>query len=155
MVQTGVYGPIFPVDASVYQAGTIELEESASYAGERGTPVVIDANGRVDEAATTPTSLYGISLSEGNNGSAGANKCQVFPIKKGSRWSIVLDGTLALTDLGTAVGILKDATTGYWYAAVADSGDQVFIHGIAPGWDVGDTKARVIVEFLDTNLQQA
>lgn len=160
MAKTGQYGPILPVDPVVLTSGTIEFQESASHANKRGTPVVIDANGRVDEAGTSfgAAGVYGISANEGNNGSAGANNQLVWPIKKGSRWEITLDGVLALTDIGDKVGLVKDGTTGYWYGAVSDGGDQVLIVDYVKGpggYDIGDTKARVIVEFIDSVLQGA
>jgi hypothetical protein len=155
---TGAYGPILPVDAETFESGTRQYEQSASFTGKRGTPVVIDGNGRIDEAASTFTSVFGISANTGANTGAGVDKLIVFPIRKGSKWEITLDGVLALTDLKEAVGLAADSTTGYWYASTADTGAQAYVVDYVKGpggYEIGDTKARVIIEFKDSVLQTA
>lgn len=158
MAKTGAYQPILPADADTFVSGLREYEQSASLTGKRGTPVVIDGNGRIDEASQTFTSVFGISANEGDNTGAGVDKIVVFPIKKGSHWEITLDGVLALTDLSAEVGLASDSTTGYWYASTADTGAQARIVDYVKGpggYDIGDTKARVIIEFKDSVLQFA
>jgi hypothetical protein len=102
--------------------------------------------------------VFGITADAASNGSAGANNILVWPIKKGSKWEITLDGVLALTDLREAVGLAADSTTGYWYASTADTGAQAYVVDYVKGpggFAIGDTKARVIIEFKDSVLQTA
>lgn len=158
MAKTGSYGPILPVDADTFSAGTREYSESASLALVRGTPCTIDSAGRVDDAATTFTAVFGITANAAENGSADANNLIVWPIRKGSKWEITLDGVLALTDIIADVGLAADSTTGYWYASTADTGAQAVVVDYVKGpggYEIGDTKARVIIEFKDSVLQTA
>jgi len=155
----GYYQAIKPRDPSEYVNGTLEYPESASFAGKRGTPVVLDANGRVDEAGTTPTSIFGISVTQGHNTGAGVDKCLVYPMRQGVQWQITLLEALAQNMMGQSdglCGILIDATTGYWYASTANGGAQFqiidYLQGPA-GFVIGDTLATVYGTFLTTKFQ--
>ena len=153
----GAYGPILPRDPRIFSAGTISIPEAASLTIKRGTPVVYDSAGRADAAATSFTSVFGISAEDGHNGTAGQYELLVWPIKQGEKWQVSLLEALAQTTLGdTNVGFVKDSTTGYWYASTADAGAQArvvdYIKGPA-GLAIGDTKAQVEIVFHTTILQ--
>lgn len=151
------YIKIEPRDADTRINGLRSLPEAASLTIEAGTPVVIDSAGRIDAAASTFTSVYGIAAEDGHNGTAGQYEILVWPIKQGSEWRIALNTALAQTDLGdTDVGLAKDTTTGLWYASTSDTGAQArvvdYLRGPAGG-AIGDTKAPVFIVFHTTKLQ--
>lgn len=142
-----------------HQPPLISTPEAASLTIKRGTPVKVDANGRIDAVAATFTEIAGISAEDGSNGSAGANDILWQVITPGSKWRVALLEALAQTNLGdTLVGFVKDTTTGFWYASTADTGAQARIIDYVRGplntgtVAIGDTKVPVIVVFEPTLL---
>lgn len=153
----GAYIAIEPRDPRTFTSGLIPYPEAASLTIKKGTPVVIDTNGRIDAASATFTSIYGISAEDGHNGTAGQYEILVWPIHEGTQWKVALLEALTQTTIGdTLVGFVKDATTGLWYASTADGGAQGlvvdYVRGPA-GMNIGDTKAPVYVIFKTTKFQ--
>lgn len=154
---TFAYIAIEPRDADTRINGLRSAPEAASLTIKKGTPIVFDSAGRLDAAASTFTSVLGISAEDGHNGTAGQYELLYWPIKQGSEWRIALNTALAQTDLGdTDVGLAKDTTTGLWYASTSDTGAQArivdYVRGPAGG-TIGDTKAPVYIVFHTTKLQ--
>lgn len=153
----GTYQPWMPHDWSTFTNGTVETPEAASLTIKRGTPVVIDTNGRIDAAGTSPTSIIGVSAEDGHNGTAGQYLMRWWPIRPNQIWRMTLLEALAQTTIGdTDAGVLIDATSGYWYASTSDGGAQVriidYLQGPA-GFVIGDTKATVFVIIKSTKFQ--
>lgn len=135
----------------------LSYPEAATLTIKRGTPVVIDTNGRIDAAATTFTSVFGVAAEDGHNGTAGQYEILVWPIKSYEQWRVPLLTALTQTNMADEeVGFVKDATTTYWYASTTDTGAQGrivdYVRGPA-GLAIGDTKAPVYVVFHGTKIQ--
>jgi hypothetical protein len=157
MAKTGAFTAIMPRDPALFYRGLLEAPEAASQTYKRGAIVLGDAAGRIAEVAATPTSILGIAANDGQNGTAGQYNALYYPIRPGDQFEITLLETLAQTQLfDTDAGVVKDGTTSAWYASTADGGAQVriidYIKGPG-GWDIGDTKARVLVIFHTTKLE--
>lgn len=155
----GAYFAWLPHDQIIYNSGCESIPEAASLTIKRGTPVIKDANGRVDAAGASPALIYGVAAEDGHNGTAGQYELLVWPLRVNQKWRICLLEALAQNLLGLAAGdcgIVKDATTGFWYASTADGGAQCrivdYVKGPA-GFTIGDTKAAGIFHFHSTKLQ--
>ena len=146
-----------PRDPQLFSRGLISTPEAASNASKRGALLLINASGDIAECGAAPASITSIAAADGHNGLAEANSQLHFPIRAGDQFEVTLLETLAQGQIAdTDVGFVKDATTGYWYASTADAGAQARIIDYVKGpggWDIGDTKARVIVVFHTTKLQ--
>lgn len=156
----GSYFAWVPVDLDrSYENGTQEIDEAASQTFKRGTPVVLDSAGRVAACGTSPSLIYGVACTAGQNGTAGQYKTIVLPLGASGKWRIPLLEALAQNMLGQAggdLGILVDATTGFWYGSTADAGAQCrVVDWVKPpaGMNIGDTKAPVVVVFHTTKIQ--
>lgn len=159
MALTGAYQRIIPRDPHILTAGSISQPEAASQTFKAGTPVIYDAAGRIAAAGAAPAVVAGIALSDGQNGTAGQYNTVFYPLRANEQWQITLLETLAQIQLGLStgdVGLVKDATTGLWYASTADAGAQArvvdFLSGPA-GYSIGDTKATVYISFHAAKLQ--
>jgi hypothetical protein len=149
---TGAYGPIVPYDLELVREGTVPGIEAASQSYKKGSPL-IDSSGKIATAGAAPAAVLGIAFTDATGTT---NKpLEYWPIKAGRLYEITFNGTIAQTDINTNVGIVKDATTGYWYCDSGDTGDQVTIKMLSPGWAIGDTKPRVLVTFDAANIQGA
>lgn len=146
MAQTGAYQAILPRDQRDYDGGILSYPEAASQTFKRGTPVILDSAGRIAAAGTDPALIFGFSVEEGHNGTAGQYDALVTPLRASSQWQITLLETLAQNLIGLAAGdcgLVKDATTGFWYASTANAGAQFrlvdYLKGPA-GFAIGDAK---------------
>lgn len=152
---TGSYLPIRPHSPNIYTRGTLSIKEKASGTWKVGAPLVLNG-GYVEEAGTGPATVKYIAAEAGHNGSAdGTYSCIVWPVTDSDLWEATLDNATAQSDIGNNVGLVKDATTGYWYADQDDTGDQVSVVDFVLTPDlgaVGDAKSRVIVKFDSGNI---
>jgi hypothetical protein len=155
---TGSYGPIEPHSPQIYDRGTIELPEKASQTFKKGVPLVLNG-GYLEEAGATPSTIAYISAQAGRNGATdGVEMCLAYRVVAGDQWRVAFEDSLAIADNGGVYGIVKDATTGYWFVDDADSGDQVFVVRAVQTPQlgaVGDTKWLGIVEFQTANIAGA
>lgn len=160
-MSAGAYFPWIAFDQSIYNACTEEWPESLSLACKRGTPILIDANGRVDDCGASPNPIYGVALEDGHNGTAGQYQIRIARLRVNDKWIIPVLEAMAQNMFGLAggdLGILKDATTSFWYGSTNDAGAQCrvtdYIKGTTPpGFTIGDTKWAGIVQFHSTKLQ--
>lgn len=155
----GQYFGWYPFDQSAINECTHSHPEAASFAAKRGTPVLKDTNGRIDVCGTSPALIYGVTLEDGHNGTAGQYNVLVAEIRAGDAWVIPILEAMALNQQGLAggdCGIVKDATTGLWYGSTADAGAQCRIFEAEPppaGMNIGDTKWPGRVKFHSSKLQ--
>lgn len=153
----GAYFAWLPRDPKQYMSGMISYPEAASLVVKRGTPVVIDTNGRIDTAASTFTSFFGVTAEDAHNGTAGQYEILVWPIRQGDQWRVPLLTAFAQTNIADEeVGFAPDTTSKYWYASTTDTGAQGrivdYVRGPA-GMVIGDTKIPVYVVFHTTKFQ--
>lgn len=151
----GIYGPIRPFSANIFARGTERLPEKASGTWKVGAPLVFNS-GYVEEAGTAPSTVRFIAAEDGHNGGTdGAEYCLVWPIGSDDIWEASFEDSLAIADNGGNYGIVKDATSGYWYVDDGDSADQVESLGplVTPQLGaVGDTKWRGKIKFQSANI---
>jgi hypothetical protein len=161
-MSVGAYQPWIAFDQSIYNTGGQRFPEAASMTLKRGTPVLFDSNGRIANVGTSPALIWGVALEDGHNDPvAGHSNIHVQQIRVNEKWVITLLEALAQNMMGLAggdLGVLIDATSGFWYGSTADAGAQCRIVDYVPGpfpagFAIGDTKASVVVEFHSTKLQ--
>lgn len=154
----GVYLPIVPFSPNIYERGTVSLPEKASQTFKKGALVIFNG-GYVEEAGASPATVRFIAAEDAHNGgSDGTYDCILFPIGADDLWEVSFEDSAAVADNGAVYGLVKDATTGYWYADDADNGDQVEVvrRVVTPALGaVGDTKWRGIVKFQTGNIASA
>lgn len=153
----GVYVAWQPRDAKILIQGLISVPESASLTAKRGTPGLWDANGRAAAVGASPASIGFIFAEDGHNGTAGANNVLVIPLRTEDLWIIPITNAMAQNQFGLVdFGVVKDATTSYWYGDSGDAGAQFrpvdYITGPA-GFVIGDTKWLAIGKFHSTKIQ--
>lgn len=152
----GSYQPILPADVEFYRVGEIECLEPASFTAKVGAIVQLSA-GVVAEPATplAAGTIFGFLAEAGHNASA-QRLIRVFLALPGVLYEVSVLTALADAHRGTAMGFVKDATSGFWYLDNADTGDQGVV--IAPTrtpyeWANGDTKYRALVRIVSTKIQ--
>lgn len=155
----GQYFAWYAFDQIVYDIRGEEHPEAASLTIKRGTPIKLDSNGRVDALGSSAGTPYGVTLEAGHNGTAGQYRIKVARLAPGDVWVVPLLEALAQNLVGQSggdCGLVKDSTTGFWYASTANSDAQCRVVGyIEPpaGMNIGDTKAPIKVQFHEDKLQ--
>lgn len=154
----GTYQAITPWSPNIFTRGTVELPEKASGAWKEGAPLVLNG-GYLEEAGTAPSTIRYFAAQDGHSGATdGAEVCLAWPIGADDLWEISAQDAVAVADHGGVYGIVKDATTGFWYLDDDDTGDQVelvrWVQTPQLG-AVGDTKARAIVKVQTGNIASA
>lgn len=141
--------PIAPFDLEYVRSGALNILEANSSTYKKGAFLVLTSN-RVAEAAADPTGVLAIATRDGQNGTD--KYTEVWPAKAGVLFEGTLTGVVATTDIGINVGVAKDGTTSYWNLVVAETEDTVTIKSLAPGYEIGDTNARVLFTFDSANI---
>lgn len=140
------YMPITPARRTAGFPEAEDKPEGASQTYRAGVPVIISSN-RVAEAGAGPAVVYGFSERAGQNGTAGQYTARVFKASQGVRFTASLTGTLPAAPIGTAVGLVKDGTSGQWYLDSGAGTKQCHITAVDSHWVPGtDTNAEV--EFV-------
>ncbi len=157
-MSVGVYLPIVPFSQNIFDRGTVALDEKASSTFKKGAPIIL-ASGVADEASTGPSTVAYIAAEDAHNGATdGLYKILAWRVVAGDQWEVSFEDSFAIADYGGNYGIVKDATTGFWFVDDADSGDQAFV--VRPVQtpslgNIGDTKWRGIIEFQTANIAGA
>jgi hypothetical protein len=143
---TGAYGPIVPFSPSIIERGTSNAPEAAGQDFKAGVPLVFNG-GSLEEAGAAPTAIAGISVNAASGVTGKA--VEYWPVNTTDEWEMTFDEGSAFdaADRGAALGILEDAGTHYWYGSTGDAGAQFYVHRLAHGYAVGDSKPRVIGKF--------
>jgi hypothetical protein len=154
----GTYEPIRPFSAQIYSRGTVAIPEKASQTYKIGALLVLNG-GYIEEAGTAPATIWGIAAQAGQNGSTdGAKTALVWRLVAGDQYEVSFEDSYAVADVGGNYGLVKDATSGFWYVDDGDTNDQVTVIRpvVTPSLGaVGDTKWRGIVEFQTANIAGA
>lgn len=124
-----------------------------------GAVVVIDSNNETAEAGADPASIAGIVVA----GAADyawkedtfATVVPSVPIAKADQmFRGTLEGTFAAADVGSAFGLVLDAS-GYWTIDRSEtSATRVTILDVDDGVEVGDVNVPVRFKFLSANIQE-
>lgn len=154
----GSYQAIQPYDQIIFDRGTIDLPEKASGVWKAGAICILNG-GYVEEAGTAPSTVKYIAYEDGHNGATdGAKRGSFWPITADVLWEINLKEAIAVANNGEPFGVVRDSTSGAWYASTADAGDQLTQEGVVETPDlgaVGDTKARILARFQAGNIAGA
>lgn len=152
------YQPIVPHAATVYVRGTVSIAEKATQTFKRGAPLIYNG-GYVEEAGSAPSTVTFIAAEDGHNGASdGTYNVICWPIIAGDLYYVSLLDAIAQAQLGANYGLVKDATTKFWYLSTADTGDQMTVktfEGGPGGAEIGDTKSRVLATFDAANIAGA
>jgi len=155
---TGVYQPIVPWSPEIYARGTTPLLEKASQTFKKGAPLVSNA-GYFEEAGSSPSTIAYIAAENAHNAASdGLKEILAWRIVAGDVFEISCEDAHAVTDYLANWGLVKDATTGFWYADSGNTADQVtFLKPVkTPQLGVvGDTKYRALFEFQTANIAGA
>jgi hypothetical protein len=157
MAVAGPYAPITPFSPQIYTRGTVSIPEKASQTYKKGAPLVYNG-GYLEEAGSAPSTIAYIAAEDGHNGgSDGTYNALAYRAVAGDQWEFSCEDALTVADNGAVYGLVKDATSGFWYLDEADTADQVVI--LRPSGVLsqvsGDTKARAIGEFQTANIAGA
>lgn len=158
MAITGTYEAWLPRDPDIFEKGTLYIAEAASCTAKRGTPGLYSAGGYAAACTTAPTSIGFVFAEDAHNiTTSGTKSVLVWPLRATSVWRITITDALTQAMLGVQeFGVVQDTVTGYWYGSTADAGSQCRVLDYAQGpsgFSIGDSKARVYVEFHYTKIQ--
>lgn len=152
--------PVMPYSEAVYRRGTKSLKEKATQTFLKGALLVNDANGFTGECGAAPAVVGYVAAEDAHNyASDGLGEVLAYQIEPEDLYLFTLLEALAQNLLNVAagqVGVIRDATTKYWYGSTADANDQITIvdYPKIPGEGViGDTRARVIAKFRASKIQ--
>jgi len=154
----GTYQAIVPNSPNIFSRGTVGLPEKASQTFKKGAPLVLNG-GYLEEAGTAPSTIRYFAAENAHNGASdGLYDVIAWPIGADDLWEVSAQDAVAVADNGGVYGLVKDATTGFWYLDDDDTGDQMevlhFKSTPALG-AVGDTKARAIAKVQSGNIASA
>lgn len=156
----GQYFGWYAFDQSVYTNCGEELPESASLNIKRGTPIVIDSNGRCAALGASAGTPYGVAAEDSHNLAVSAtNLIRITRLRAGDTWVIPLVQAAAQNLLGQSggdLGLVKDSTTGYWGGSTANADAQCRVTGydlVVGGVGLGDTLVPTKVIFHEDKIQ--
>ena len=154
----GVYDSIMPWSRDIFDRGTTLLLLKATQTFKKGAPLVSNG-GYFEEAGTGPSTVAYIAGDDAiSAASDGLSSVIGWRVVAGSQWEISCEDAHAVTDYLANWGLVKDATTGFWYADSADTADQaLFLKPVQTPQlgAIGDTKFRAIFEFQTANIAGA
>jgi hypothetical protein len=154
MAVAGAIQAIQPHSQTIFNRGTIAAKEKASGTWVAGALLVLNG-GYVEEAGTAPSTVKYIAMEDGHNASADGTDCAVWPITTGDLWEITYKTTLAQSEIGNNVGLVRDSTTKAWYGDASDTADQMVIEQFVTTPQLGatgDTYYRALARFQAANI---
>lgn len=129
--------------------------EKASQTFASGAVLQLSAGFLIGSGTGTLSTGYGIAIDAGQDfAEDGDGKASNFRFEQGQMYEGTLNGVLAATDIGTTAK-LAQAAGGIPTFTVETGGTQKWrIVGPAPGWEVGDTNARIYAIPFDSFIEQ-
>src|SRR5688572_3496800 len=122
----------------------IPQAEKAAQVFVTGAVLQLSSGYLIGSATGTLSTGYGIAMEPGQDLAAdGDAKASIYRFKQGEMVIGTMNGTFAQTDIGLEATIAQ-AATGIPTFTQAGSSGTFRIIGLAPGWNVGDTNARII-----------
>lgn len=157
----GKFEPIVPWGLETMREGQLPiayLQEDASLNVKAGTPVYFNSARQLVECAASFAQAAFITQDASANAASAGTQIPAWRITDRVIWLVTLNEAFALNQLYNSYGLVKDATTGYWYLSTANTGNQMMIVG-APdgpgGTAIGDTKSRVLAVFNTGAIQSS
>jgi hypothetical protein len=139
-----------------------ELPEAANQTFPANCLVTVNANGEVaGETADDATVFWGVAENAGQNAAAGAKKARVYRLTT----DLVFIGTLvdaaaanhvAVPADHGSMGVIYDDPNRLYFLDASEQGtadDRVWVLGLAPGSEMGDTNAQFYFKFLASAIQ--
>lgn len=129
--------------------------EKAAQTFAAGAVLQLSSGYLIGSATGTLSTGYGIAMYDGQDLAAdGDAKASIFRFEQGKMYEGTLNGVFAQTSIGTTAKIAQ-ASGGIPTFTVETGSDKRWrIQGLAPGWDVGDTNARIYAIPMDSFIEQ-
>lgn len=154
-MSVGVYLPITPHSAAIFERGTRSIPLKATQSFKKGAPLVSNG-GYYEEAGAAPATVAYIAAEDAtSHASDGGASCIAWPVTVDDLWEASFEDAYAIADNLGNYGLVKDATTGFWFVDEGDAGDQITSYGpqVTPSLGaVGDTKFRGLIKFQAANI---
>src|SRR5512139_2163579 len=128
--------------------------EKAAQTFAAGAVLQLSSGYLIGSATGTLSTGYGIAMNDGQNlTSDGDAKASIWRFRQGDMYIGTMNGTFAQTDIGLEATIAQ-ASGGIPTFTQAGSSGTWRIIGLAPGWSVGDTNARIVAIPMDSFIEQ-
>lgn len=129
--------------------------EKAGQVFAAGAVLQLSSGYLIGSATGTLSTGYGIAIDSGQDLAAdGDAKASIYRFEQGAMYEGTLNGVLAQANIGTTAK-LAQASGGIPTFTVETGGTQKWrIVGPAPGWEVGDTNARIYAIPFDSFIEQ-
>lgn len=128
--------------------------EKAAQTFAAGAVLQLSSGYLIGSTTGTLSTGYGIAMNDGQNlTSDGDAKASLYRFRPGQAVIGTMNGTFAQTDIGLEATIAQ-ASGGIPTFTQAGSSGTWRIQGLAPGWDVGDTNARIVAMPMDSFIEQ-
>jgi hypothetical protein len=133
-------------------SGRLESVKEKSAQTFKNGAVLIATAGIHEEAAANPAAATVVAISRRAGRNLAANdtseKLQVFTVERGKRFRGCLKEAQSTVEVGTQVGLEKDATTGYWVFSTAVVNKVFKVRKKNPFAAAADTYAPIEVEMI-------
>lgn len=153
MAKTGV----LTIGLAPHPANYILNVPQAEKAGQTfatGAVLQLSSGYLIGSTTGTLSTGYGIAMDAGQDlATDGEAKATLYRFKQGEMVEGTMNGTFAQTDIGLEATIAQ-ASGGIPTFTQAGSSGTFRIIGLAPGWDVGDTNARIFAIPMDSFIEQ-
>lgn len=128
--------------------------EKAAQTFKTGAVLQLSSGYLIGSTTGTLSTGYGIAMNPGQDlASDGAAKASIYRFAQGQMVEGTMNGTFAQTDIGLEATIAQ-ASGGIPTFTQAGSSGTFRIIGLADGWNVGDTNARIIAIPMDSFIEQ-
>jgi len=134
----------------------LNVPQAEKLGQEHATGAVLQLSSGYLIGSTTGTlsTGYGIAMEAGHDTVAdGEVRASIYRFKQGEMVEGTMEGTFAQTDIGLEATIAQ-AAGGIPTFTQAGSSGTFRIIGLAPGWNVGDTNARIFAIPMDSFIEQ-
>lgn len=132
----------------------IPQAEKAAQTFASGAVLQLSSGYLIGSATGTLSTGYGIAIEAGQNlATDGAAKASIYRFQIGRMYIGTMNGTFAQTDIGLEATIAQAAGGIPTFTQAGSSGTWRII-GLASGWNVGDTNARIVAIPMDSFVEQ-
>lgn len=133
----------------------VPQKEKAGQTFAKGAVLQLSSGYLNGEATGTLSTGYGIAMYEGQDlDNDGDEAASVFRFEQGKMYEGTLNGVYAQTYNGTTAKLAQASGGIPTFTVEVSSGMKWRIVGTAPGWNVGDTNARIYAIPFDSFIEQ-
>lgn len=155
MAQTGSTEIGFTPYHDAWKNSNVPQPEKAGQTHQKGAIVQLSGGYAITSGTGTLSTGYGIAISAGQDLDAdGDADMPIWPFKQGEKIVATLNGVYLQTYNGTTAKVAQASGGIPTLTVEVSSGMKFRIVKPAPGWNVGDTNARVIAIPFDSFIEQ-